>query len=501
MSSTYTTSLRLTLPTTGELSGTWGDTVNAGVTSLVETAIAGTAAVSMTDADYTLTSNNGAADQARAMFVTVTGTITTARNIICPTVSKLYYFTNSTTGGFALTLKTAAGTGISVANGDRVALYCDGTNVVRATSGAVSGTTLTSTVATGTAPLTVASTTVVANLNASLLNGTTWSAPGAIGGTTPAAGSFTTVTASGGVSYSGAAAPITLNGSAGTSGDVLTSAGAGATPTWQASATVAWAVPGTIGSTTPNTGAFTTLSATGGVNLSGASSPLQVNGSAGTSGYILTSAGAGATPTWAAAGSVSWTTPGTIGSLTPNTGAFTTLSATGGMTLSGASSPLTLNAAVGTSGQMLISGGAGATPSWSTPITASSSDTLTNKTLTSPTINTATLTNPTITNYTETISALGTGSSFSPSLTNGTIFTLTTNANTTITLPSSTVGKSYTVVVNYGGTHTITWAGGATLKWAGGAAPTATSTSGKYDIYVFFSDGTNTFGADGGRNF
>lgn len=39
-----------------------------------------------------------------------------------------------------------------------------------------------------------------------------------------------------------------------------------------------------------------------GINLSGSTSPLQVGGSAGTAGYVLTSAGAGATPTWAAAG-------------------------------------------------------------------------------------------------------------------------------------------------------------------------------------------------------
>lgn len=50
---------------------------------------------------------------------------------------------------------------------------------------------LKSTVATGTPPLVVASTTNVANLNASSLAGATFAAPGAIGSTTPAAGSFT----------------------------------------------------------------------------------------------------------------------------------------------------------------------------------------------------------------------------------------------------------------------------------------------------------------------
>ncbi len=52
---------------------------------------------------------------------------------------------------------------------------------------------ITSTQATGSAPFVVASTTNVANLNASSLNGATMASPGAIGNTTPAAGKFTNV--------------------------------------------------------------------------------------------------------------------------------------------------------------------------------------------------------------------------------------------------------------------------------------------------------------------
>lgn len=51
----------------------------------------------------------------------------------------------------------------------------------------------TSDVATGTAPLVVTSTTEVANLNAAALSGADWDAPLAIGGTTPAAGTFTAI--------------------------------------------------------------------------------------------------------------------------------------------------------------------------------------------------------------------------------------------------------------------------------------------------------------------
>jgi hypothetical protein len=54
---------------------------------------------------------------------------------------------------------------------------------------------ITSTVSTGTAPLVVASTTKVANLNADQLDGADWAAPAAIGTGTPAAGTFTALTA------------------------------------------------------------------------------------------------------------------------------------------------------------------------------------------------------------------------------------------------------------------------------------------------------------------
>ncbi len=64
------------------------------------------------------------------------------------------------------------------------------------TGGTVSSTQFLSRVGTGTAPLSVNSTTLVSNLNANLLNGGTFSSPGSIGNTTPSTGNFTTVTAS-----------------------------------------------------------------------------------------------------------------------------------------------------------------------------------------------------------------------------------------------------------------------------------------------------------------
>ena len=126
----YTSSLRLVLPATGEYPGTWGTQANNGLTNLVDTSIAGTATITMVAADYTLSTANGASDEARAMFLVLGGTPGGAYNVIVPAVSKLYFVTNST--GSAQTVKTSAGTGISVPNGARITLRCDGTNVLEA---------------------------------------------------------------------------------------------------------------------------------------------------------------------------------------------------------------------------------------------------------------------------------------------------------------------------------------------------------------------------------
>ncbi len=132
MPSTYTTSLKLTLPATGENSGTWGTLVNDGITTLIDRSIAGTTSISLNNTtDYTLSIGDGSSpNESRYMFITATGALTSTWNVICPALSKLYVFTNNTTGGYAVTFKTSAGAGISVPNGKRVVLYCNGTDVL-----------------------------------------------------------------------------------------------------------------------------------------------------------------------------------------------------------------------------------------------------------------------------------------------------------------------------------------------------------------------------------
>jgi hypothetical protein len=91
----YTSLLGLALPVTGELSGTWGDVVNNSITSLLDSAVAGTTTIS-SDADVTLTTTTGASNQAREAIILWTASGTVTRTITAPAQSKTYIVINKT---------------------------------------------------------------------------------------------------------------------------------------------------------------------------------------------------------------------------------------------------------------------------------------------------------------------------------------------------------------------------------------------------------------------
>ena len=157
--------------------------------------------------------------------------------------------------------------------------------------------------------------------------------------------------------------------------------------------------------------------------------------------------------------------------------------------------------APGTSGNVLSSNGTNwvstAAASSGFPITIGNTSVAASSTTTA--VGNLTLNLPTVTNYVETLySATG---NTTVSLSNGTIQKITTSGSTTITLPSSVSGKSFTIIVSYAAADSLTWAGGSTLKWAGSTTPTPTSATGKIDIFSFFQDGTNTYGIVNGQNY
>lgn len=138
--STYSTNLRLELIGTGEQQGSWGNTTNTNLGTLLEQAIGGYESVTVSDVgDTTLTTANGSVDQARNMTLNLTGAITAARNVICPAIEKVYIVKNSTSGGYAVTVKVSGQTGISIPNGATYILYVDGIDVRQASGGISNG--------------------------------------------------------------------------------------------------------------------------------------------------------------------------------------------------------------------------------------------------------------------------------------------------------------------------------------------------------------------------
>ena len=102
MTTGNTTLLGLALPVEGELDGTWGDIVNDSITSLVDSAVAGTTTLS-TDADVTLTTTVLAANQARQAIIRWTASNgATTRNITAPAQSKVYFVINAGTGNIVI---------------------------------------------------------------------------------------------------------------------------------------------------------------------------------------------------------------------------------------------------------------------------------------------------------------------------------------------------------------------------------------------------------------
>ena len=127
MASTYSTSLKIQLIGTGEQSGIWGSTTNTNW-NLIEQAVAGVQTIVMANANYTLSNLNGVSCEARNIVIVATGTNSDVRQIVAPLVSKTYIITNSTTGGFAVTIGGATGAVVSIPNGYTAQVYCDGTN-------------------------------------------------------------------------------------------------------------------------------------------------------------------------------------------------------------------------------------------------------------------------------------------------------------------------------------------------------------------------------------
>jgi hypothetical protein len=134
--STYTTSgLYIELIGTGEQTGIWGSSTNNNFQYVFEEAIIGRANVAFTDANVTLTPIAATTNQTfRNVYLNCTGTNTATRSLIVPNIYKNYIIENNLSSATDILVKTTAGTGITVPNGFKCAVYVDSTNVVQASN-------------------------------------------------------------------------------------------------------------------------------------------------------------------------------------------------------------------------------------------------------------------------------------------------------------------------------------------------------------------------------
>ena len=92
------------------------------------------------------------------------------------------------------------------------------------------------------------------------------------------------------------------------------------------------------------------------------------------------------------------------------------------------------------------------------------------------------------------VDALSSSSSITPNFANSNNFSVTLATNTTINNPSNLVaGQSGAITIYYSGNRTVAF--GSYWKFPGGTAPTMTSTSGKYDVIVYYVESSTRISA------
>jgi hypothetical protein len=130
MASTYS-ALKIELIGTGEQAGTWGTTTNSNLGTALEQAIVGKADVTMSSTPITLTlTNSNAAQDARAIYLNLTGSPGGAAVLEVPAIEKPYIVKNGSDQ--QVTIKVSGLTGVPIPTGKTALVYNNGTDVVTA---------------------------------------------------------------------------------------------------------------------------------------------------------------------------------------------------------------------------------------------------------------------------------------------------------------------------------------------------------------------------------
>lgn len=138
MPTSYTSLLGLALPVTGELSGTWGDTVNNYITSYIDAAVAGAQTISGTQTSVTLSVTTNASlsqvgtnptGSSQYQIINCTGSPSGLLTITVPAASKAYLVLNNTSTSQSVKIVgTGPTTGVTVAAAQSALVAWNGTD-------------------------------------------------------------------------------------------------------------------------------------------------------------------------------------------------------------------------------------------------------------------------------------------------------------------------------------------------------------------------------------
>ena len=141
MPTSYTSLLGLALPVTGELSGTWGDTVNDYITQYLDASVAGTQTISGSQTAVTLSkttasslsqAGSGSTGSSQYMIINCTGNPASPLTITAPAASKPYIVINGTSTSQQVKIVGAGPTtGVTIPAGQRALVAWNGSDFVQ----------------------------------------------------------------------------------------------------------------------------------------------------------------------------------------------------------------------------------------------------------------------------------------------------------------------------------------------------------------------------------
>lgn len=144
MPTTYTSLLGFALPATGELNGTWGDTVNDYITKYVDASVAGAQTISGSQTAVTLSTTtgstlsqagSGATGSAQYMIINCTGNPASMLTVTAPATSKAYIVINATsTSQDVKVVGAGPTTGVTLSSGEKAIIAWNGSDFVKIAS-------------------------------------------------------------------------------------------------------------------------------------------------------------------------------------------------------------------------------------------------------------------------------------------------------------------------------------------------------------------------------